>query len=56
VLREQMGRKNWDGCWSTWRPAPEQEALGPEKGKKTDVRWRPSQGSVASGRAVYGSS
>src|SRR5215813_3523578 len=56
VLREQMGKKNWDGCWSTWRPATEQEALEPEKGKKTDVWWRPNLGSVAIGRGVYGSS
>src|SRR5262249_43183085 len=34
VLREQMGRKNWDGCWSTWRPATEQEALEREKRKE----------------------
>src|SRR5262249_42292415 len=34
VLQKQLGKKNWDGCWSTWRPATKQEALESEKRKE----------------------
>ena len=43
VVREQMRRRNWLGCWSMWRPAIEGDGLGPENRRKFARRWRRSQ-------------